>query len=564
MTPLSRRVQSLLRLQRQYGNTYVQRVLSVLRKTEGDAIVSAALERAVQRGHNGGKDADRAVNRFLPTRPAPAGKASGQAGVQREAEEEEEESVMSKSAALQLQEQTEEEEEPIMAKSAALQLQAQTDEEKAPACTEPGCIGTKSAARFATADKIQTKLTLGAPGDMYEEEADRVAEQVSTFVNSRALNGINAKMAAGVDVPKVFGLIGVPQNPISRTSHGMRGMRIFPDSVAGSAESRTVDESIEARIMQGRGRGQALPAGVTNAVALQTGYDFGNVRVKTDSEAAMLSKSLNARAFTLGSDIWLAENESVNDVKLMAHELTHVVQQGAAQRISPQTVAGFDSMRSTNKVLTYLRALTNGKVRDPSTYARQIERFQTDNPPETIAGLQRQILEKPKDGKDSKVRQKSDSQTIRACSRPSRTTAPSCPTQTVTMSGARCGAQYGAVGRYCYSGARNWWFKENVTLGTPNTCVPGATITQTTTPIQARGNCVSDQIFNFNGPPANVAPCTIVTNQTVYTGPTRSTVTQCQYNNRQVIRVTVTPGSSPRAGKVITSSAGVSTDCNWP
>ena len=138
-----------------------------------------------------------------------------------------------------------------------------------------------------------------------------------------------------------------------------------------------------------------------------------------------------------------------------------------------------------------------------------------------------------------------------------------CPTQSVTMSGAQCGSQYGAVGRYCYNGAAGWWFKERVTMGSPNTCVPGASITQTTTPIQSATGCVSDLIFNFNGPPANVAPCTIVTNQTVFTGPTQATVTQCQYNNRQVIQVTETPGSNPRSGKVITSSAGVSTDCNW-
>ena len=137
-----------------------------------------------------------------------------------------------------------------------------------------------------------------------------------------------------------------------------------------------------------------------------------------------------------------------------------------------------------------------------------------------------------------------------------------CPTQTVTMSGARCGSQYGAVGRYCYSGAAGWWFKENVTNGSPNTC-DTSPINQTTTPIQSSTGCVSDLIFDFNGPPSGRAPCTDVTNQTVFTGPTQATVTQCRYNNRQVIQVTETPGASPRSGKVITSSAGVSTDCNW-
>jgi hypothetical protein len=138
--------------------------------------------------------------------------------------------------------------------------------------------------------------------------------------------------------------------------------------------------------------------------------------------------------------------------------------------------------------------------------------------------------------------------------------AGTCPTQTLAMSGARCGTEYGAVGKYCYSGADRWWFKESVTMGSPNTCVPGATINQTSAPFQASGHCVSDDIKNHNGPPSSVAPCKIVTNQTAFTGPTRATVEQCQYSNTQVIEVT---GSRAAGGKVITSSAGVSTSCDW-
>lgn len=100
-------------------------------------------------------------------------------------------------------------------------------------------------------------------------------------------------------------------------------------------------------------------------------------------------------------------------------------------------------------------------------------------------------------------------------------------------------------------------------MGTPNTCAPGATINQTTTPFQARSNCVTDEITNLNGPPAKHAPCKVVTEQTVFTGPTKADVERCQYSNQQIVEVTVTPGSSPPSGKVITTSAGISTECNW-
>jgi len=144
--------------------------------------------------------------------------------------------------------------------------------------------------------------------------------------------------------------------------------------------------------------------------------------------------------------------------------------------------------------------------------------------------------------------------------------AKKCPTQTVTMGRARCGASYGAIGRYCYSGARGWWFKENVVMGSPNTCDPGTSISQTATPFQTSGNCIEDRIYNINGPPSKVAPCKMVTTQTIFTGPTKGTVEQCEYNNEQIIEVTVTKKDAkgnPTAGKVITSSAGVPTKCSW-
>jgi hypothetical protein len=143
--------------------------------------------------------------------------------------------------------------------------------------------------------------------------------------------------------------------------------------------------------------------------------------------------------------------------------------------------------------------------------------------------------------------------------------AQKCPTETVTMSGAKCGETYGALGKYCYSGIKNWWFKESVENAPGPQCQPG-NIKQTTDPIQSSDGCVADKIFNFNGPPSKIAPCTDKTFQTVFAGPTKDTVEQCKYSHEQLIEVTVTKRDAkgnPTAGKVITSSAGVSTDCDW-
>jgi hypothetical protein len=141
---------------------------------------------------------------------------------------------------------------------------------------------------------------------------------------------------------------------------------------------------------------------------------------------------------------------------------------------------------------------------------------------------------------------------------------PKCPTQTVTISGAKCGSSYGAVAKYCYSGikGKGWWFKEKVKNATGTLCQPG-TINQTSNPFQSPlDDCVEDAIFDNNGPPSNVAPCTDTTFQTVFIGPTKADVEQCPYKNTQVIKVTA--AKDKKSGKVITTSAGVATDCAWP
>ena len=64
------------------------------------------------------------------------------------------------------------------------------------------------------------------------------------------------------------------------------------------------------------------------------GSDFSSVRIHTGQESDSLNRSLSARAFTTGSDIFFRSGEynpgSTQGQQLLAHELTHVVQQGAA------------------------------------------------------------------------------------------------------------------------------------------------------------------------------------------------------------------------------------------
>ncbi|HWK88697.1 MAG TPA: DUF4157 domain-containing protein, partial [Longimicrobium sp.] len=83
------------------------------------------------------------------------------------------------------------------------------------------------------------------------------------------------------------------------------------------------------------GAGEPLAEGVRARVEPVLGADLGGVRVHTGPAVARVARSLGARAFTHGSDVWLGAGESPLDARLLAHEAAHVVQQGAAGAGAP-------------------------------------------------------------------------------------------------------------------------------------------------------------------------------------------------------------------------------------
>ncbi|MBZ0286910.1 MAG: DUF4157 domain-containing protein [Anaerolineae bacterium] len=95
-----------------------------------------------------------------------------------------------------------------------------------------------------------------------------------------------------------------------------------------------VGGDIESSIESARGSGQSLDDGVRGQMEGAFGADFSGVRVHTDSQSDSLNKSIQAKAFTTGSDIFFSKGAydpgSQAGQQLLGHELTHVVQQGAA------------------------------------------------------------------------------------------------------------------------------------------------------------------------------------------------------------------------------------------
>ena len=94
-----------------------------------------------------------------------------------------------------------------------------------------------------------------------------------------------------------------------------------------------LDEQTASRINSARGGGQALDGAVQTQMIQSMGTDFSGVRVHTSSESHALNEQLSAKAFTTGNDIFFRGGEynpqSSGGQELIAHELTHVVQQSS-------------------------------------------------------------------------------------------------------------------------------------------------------------------------------------------------------------------------------------------
>ena len=93
------------------------------------------------------------------------------------------------------------------------------------------------------------------------------------------------------------------------------------------AEGGTVSESTASAIQGMRGSGAALDSGVRERMEAAFDTSFADVRVHAGPDASALNRSLTSKAFTTGSDVFLGPDANAADSRLLAHELTHVVQQ---------------------------------------------------------------------------------------------------------------------------------------------------------------------------------------------------------------------------------------------
>jgi hypothetical protein len=111
----------------------------------------------------------------------------------------------------------------------------------------------------------------------------------------------------------------------------------------GLLEGGAVHPSVEKAIASSRGSGTSLDRGVREKFSGQLGDSLSDVKIHADSTSDALARSVSARAFATGSDVYFAQGEykpgTADGDKLLAHELTHVVQQRGAPTSGPMTVS---------------------------------------------------------------------------------------------------------------------------------------------------------------------------------------------------------------------------------
>ena len=210
----------------------------------------------------------------------------------------------------------------------------------------------------------QAKLTIGQPNDIYEQEADSIADQVMSMPDQKLQRQpeleeeeepLQTKSLADQITPFVQRQEEPPEEeeeePVqAKFEDGGIIQRMCPACEEETAQRQPMAEEdeelqakekpgqtpqvgsgVESRINSLKGGGQPLDSATRSFFEPRFGHNFSGVRVHHGGQAADISRSINARAFTLGNNVVFGSGEyaprSSAGKRLLGHELTHVVQQ---------------------------------------------------------------------------------------------------------------------------------------------------------------------------------------------------------------------------------------------
>lgn len=233
---------------------------------------------------------------------------------------------------------------------------------------------------------VQAKLSVNKPGDHYEREADHIADKVTAKTGTEHSSVNSAPAASAVQRQSEE---QVQEKPLAQTITPLVQRKGENEDLQKKAEEEEPvqakekeDEPVQAKreesvqsqsqslsaepeasvsenLQQSKGMGTPLPQPIQSDLGQQLGVDLSGVKIHTDSAAIAMSRDLHAQAFTHKSDIYFNEGkfqpETQQGQRLLAHEITHTIQQGAVQPLKEQaleetSVANEESETATGAV----------------------------------------------------------------------------------------------------------------------------------------------------------------------------------------------------------------------
>ena len=238
-------------------------------------------------------------------------------------------------------------------------------------------IGNQAVQRLFKARSLQAKLRIDKPGDKYELEADKIADQVMRMPEMTTCLDCKEKGEEPLQTKpittQITPLVRRQVEPEEEEEEPIQGKlessllqkQVEPEeeeekeiqtksiveeisplvqkqdeeeeeeeliqAKSNSSSTVGITSSVESNINSLKGRGQPLPESTRSYFEPRFGYDFSDVKIHSDRKASETASSINAKAFTSGSDVAFGAGEYSPETdsgrRLLAHELTHVIQQ---------------------------------------------------------------------------------------------------------------------------------------------------------------------------------------------------------------------------------------------
>jgi hypothetical protein len=198
--------------------------------------------------------------------------------------------------------------------------------------------GNSYVQRVVNLSRIQAKLTVGEPGDKYEQEAELMASRIMSMPDT----AVQRQMTPEEELQTKP--LADAISPLVQREMPEEEEQIQPSLQRATDGSLQAVGDIESRLNSSKGGGTPLPDDVRHFMEPRFGVDFSQVRVHTDSEAVQMNQELGAQAFTHGSDVYFGAGKVPSKDELTAHELTHVVQQSGANGIQAGEKTGRSSI----------------------------------------------------------------------------------------------------------------------------------------------------------------------------------------------------------------------------